>query len=56
LSILFKAMPFYAKNQLVWVKIKGYPWWPAIVAKSNQTRQGVIEDEVLVNFIGENSQ
>jgi len=48
-------MPFYAKNQLVWVKIKGYPWWPAIVAKSNQTRQGVIEDEVLVNFIGENS-
>jgi len=48
-------MPYYAKNQIVWAKVKGYPWWPAIVAKSNQGRGGTIEDEVLVNFVGENS-
>ena len=24
-------MSVFHKNQLVWAKIKGYPWWPASV-------------------------
>ena len=23
----------YHINDIVWVKIKGYPWWPGIVSK-----------------------
>ena len=23
----------YKINDLVWIKLKGYPWWPAIVNK-----------------------
>ncbi len=61
----------YAKEEVVWAKIKGFPWWPAVVrefCKSVLNRSvqvaKVIEDkeekgvisEVLVNFIGENSQ
>jgi len=46
----------YTKGEVVWAKIKGFPWWPGVVAK-------VIEEkgtshssiELLVNFIGENS-
>jgi len=46
----------FTKGEVVWAKIKGFPWWPAVVAK-------VIEDrdhsnsisEILVNFVGENS-
>lgn len=46
----------YTKGEVIWAKIKGFPWWPGVIAK-------VIEDpddpssiyELLVNFIGENS-
>lgn len=46
----------YAKDEVVWAKIKGYPWWPAVVVKVIEDREekGVIH-EILVNFLGENS-
>jgi len=35
-----KKMANFTQNQLVWAKVKGYPWWPAIVTflhnKSNK--------------------
>lgn len=61
----------YAKDEVIWAKIKGFPWWPAMVWLSfnsvlnrllqvakvveDKEEKGVIH-EVLVNFIGENSQ
>ncbi|EGR28723.1 pwwp domain protein, partial [Ichthyophthirius multifiliis] len=36
------------KNQVVWAKLKGYPWWPSFV-------QFVGKQEIIVNFLGENS-
>lgn len=24
----------FKKDQLVWAKLKGYPWWPAVVTNS----------------------
>ena len=47
----------YEKGELVWAKIKGYPWWPSIVVECYTDNQDDPEQiELLVNFIGENSQ
>lgn len=47
----------YEKGELVWAKIKGYPWWPSIVVESyNEIQNDPQQIELLVNFIGENSQ
>ncbi|CAG9319315.1 unnamed protein product [Blepharisma stoltei] len=51
---------FY-NGQLVWAKIKTYPWWPAIVGKVEQINlaetdeEPEYQDEITVNFIGENT-
>lgn len=61
----------YSKRDIVWAKIKGFPWWPGMVIK-NATLLSIIifhlkvadvildengeQSEVLINFIGENSQ
>mmetsp|Transcript_5963 Transcript_5963/g.5255 ORF Transcript_5963/g.5255 Transcript_5963/m.5255 type:complete len:88 (-) Transcript_5963:399-662(-) len=46
----------YSKGEVVWAKIKGYPWWPAVVAKvyHSKAEPDKITD-ILVNFLGENS-
>lgn len=36
-------------GHIVWAKVKGYPWWPAVVGK-NQDSNGV-----MVRFIGDNT-
>ena len=28
-------MSQFTKDQLVWAKVKGFPWWPAIVNSVN---------------------
>jgi hypothetical protein len=37
------------KGEVVWAKVKGFPWWPGVVAST--TRGG----DILVNFIGDES-
>lgn len=39
----------FNKGEVVWAKVKGFPWWPGVVA--SVTRAG----DVLVNFIGDES-
>ncbi len=45
----------FEKGEVVWAKIKGYPWWPAVVGVPCESRNGE-SAKILVNFIGENSQ
>ena len=44
----------YKSDDVVWAKVEGYSWWPAIVVS---VEKSTIDDElmVIVNFIGENS-
>ena len=44
----------FEKGEVVWAKIKGYPWWPAVVGLNAETKFD--SSKILVNFIGENSQ
>tara|TARA_B110000503_G_C6806144_1_gene273131 strand:+ start:106 stop:303 length:198 start_codon:yes stop_codon:yes gene_type:complete len=49
----------YEKGELVWAKLKGYPWWPSVVVEcinNNSEYNDPDRVELLVNFIGENSQ
>jgi hypothetical protein len=47
----------FQSGQIVWAKIKGFPWWPAVIAKIKDTKEGdIINKEFMVNFIGDNSQ
>jgi hypothetical protein len=39
---------------LVWAKLKGYPWWPAVVKLAYQIKQKD-EDKAWVLFIGDNT-
>ena len=27
----------YEKGELVWAKLKGYPWWPSVVVETYKT-------------------
>ena len=62
-------MSAFNKNEIVWAKVKGHPWWPALVISSylSQFKRKKIlraqsfhgknsKKEYLVNFIGDNSQ
>jgi|LauGreDrversion4_2_1035121.scaffolds.fasta_scaffold283989_2 hypothetical protein len=50
----------FKKGDLVWAKIRGYPWWPGIV-QSSKVKIGSNKEEinkeikVLVNFLGDNT-
>jgi hypothetical protein len=44
-------MSRFSLNELVWAKVKGYPWWPALVSSCKNSK-----DQYTVNFIGHNSQ
>ena len=39
-------------NEIVWAKVKGYPWWPGIIAELSNKKN----DLFTINFIGHNSQ
>jgi hypothetical protein len=45
-------MEIFADNEIVWAKVKGYPWWPAIVLSTFPSKQ----QKYLVNFIGDPTQ
>jgi hypothetical protein len=42
----------YEKDEIVWAKVKGFPWWPAIVAQIVKDAKGN-DQHVVVNFVGE---
>lgn len=50
----------FKKGDLVWAKIRGYPWWPGIV-QSSKVKIGSNKEEInkelklLVNFLGDNT-
>ena len=46
-------MSFYEKGEVVWAKIKGFPWWPAVIGLNYDEKS---ENKILATFIGENSQ
>ena len=39
-------------GEIVWAKIRGYPWWPATVSEINDENK---EKKYICNFIGDNS-
>lgn len=47
------------KGDIVWAKVKGFPWWPGEVKRITQSTLGNNDDEkekqVTINFIGHNS-
>jgi len=43
----------FKKGDVVWAKIKGFPWWPAVIADVDNGENGEGETEILTNFIGE---
>ncbi|CAD8045769.1 unnamed protein product [Paramecium primaurelia] len=45
----------YSKDEIVWAKIRGYPWWPGIIAEVIKDKQSSEPTKYLVNFIGDNS-
>lgn len=59
----------YSVGEVVWAKIRGYPYWPAIVITNKKiiiikvskvyeekTDDGNFKVSLLVNFIGDNTQ
>ena len=50
----------FKKGDLIWAKIRGYPWWPGIV-QSNKSKIHISKEEtnkeqkILVNFLGDNT-
>lgn len=51
----------FRKGEVVWAKVRGFPWWPGVVKCVNIRMTKQEEDEecrqttVLVNFIGDHS-
>lgn len=40
-------------GEVVWAKVRGYPWWPATIAQVATSSDGTLK--YTVNFVGENS-
>lgn len=41
----------FSLNEVVWAKVKGYPWWPGLIFSGRNSK-----DQYTVNFIGHHSQ
>ena len=40
-------------NDVVWGKLKGFPWWPAVIVKYVHNKEHVNDNVVLIKFIGD---
>jgi hypothetical protein len=47
--------PSFSKGEVIWAKIKGYPWWPAVVSTILHDDSDEEPRAFIVKFIGENS-
>ena len=52
----------FRKGEVVWAKIRGFPWWPGMVpilliqiAFIEESKPNYTESKILVNFIGDKS-
>ncbi len=49
----------FQKGEVVWAKVRGFPWWPGLVKKIitrvNKDDINNKECKIIVNFIGDNS-
>jgi hypothetical protein len=41
----------FSQNEVVWAKIKGFPWWPGVIGSIGRSREH--NYEYLVNFLGD---
>lgn len=48
----------YEEEQVVWAKIRGYPWWPGVISKVENDCLLISSDDAqfTIKFIGENTQ
>ena len=40
----------FKKNEIVWAKVRGHPWWPAVFIEVERRKE---EESAVVNFIGD---
>ena len=40
-------------NDVVWGKLKGFPWWPAVIVKFVHNKEHANDNVVLIKFIGD---
>lgn len=45
-------MEYISADEVVWAKVKGHPWWPAVVLSTNDCKH----KRYRVNFIGDATQ
>jgi hypothetical protein len=46
----------FKKGEVVWAKVRGFPWWPGVVKTMLRSISKTHdESKVVVNFIGDNS-
>lgn len=48
-----RSQPNYSVTEVVWAKIRGYPWWPAII--SNVQDDDPDDVQFKVNFFGDST-
>ena len=53
MEIASKSVLLCKKQNLVWGKVTGYPWWPGICIGTIETKKGVVLN--VVNFVGDKS-
>ena len=44
----------YTPDEVVWAKIRGSPWWPAVISSENHVHHNRYK-QIMVNFVGDNS-
>lgn len=46
----------FKERDLVWAKVRGHAWWPAIVGEINQFQASDREMKYIVHFIGDQTR
>jgi len=52
-SFINSVIKSFAPGDVVWAKVNGYPWWPAVITSSKRCTNGL--QEFAVNFLAENA-